>query len=844
MLKPRYHVFTIFLIILLDKNALKAFASEAENGELIALDNRLVSFNSSALFGNTTQVDLSRFQIKNYVNPGVYASNISLNDRNLGEINVRFDHLDGSQSAVLCIDPNLLKKLDLTNEILEILPDKSCLLIKDIHESAYYVFDQSELKLNIYIPQLLVIDRPKGYIDPALFSDGVNSAYVAYNYNYNNDGNNESQYLSLNGGINLNGWFYRHSGYFESADSGIGDYKSSQNVLYKDITKINSRLSLGQFNTQIINQDSVRILGAQLSSDSEMLPWSIRNPGLEIENIAYTNAVVKIYQNGSKIYEKSVPTGPFKISDLSSYSDGDLVLEINETGGEQRTFIIRNNGNTSLLKKGRVNYSISAGQYYIQNEAKDDYVFQHGAEYGMSNYISGGYGLSIAPDFYSLGLKGNFSTPIGNFSTQVEAQKAEFARLKLNGHRYSINYNYRWRPLDLNFGLNYNAYDDQYIGLSNFLYKKHNENPENNPNFNYSYNLKNSYGIYLSKSFSNRKFGSVNLNYQKNSYWNDSSDYNQFTFSYGNSFKRINYNLRVSQTSYSNNDSQKDNLSAYLSIYFPLKVGKKSLYLNNYTQYNDNSKNTNNTTQISGTFGSNNELNFGMGYQTAFSNRESQQDSWNGSLTYRLPQATVSSTISSNSDNTQYSVSANGAVVAHRYGVSLTNSEPSTYTIIHVKDAKGAKILNAWGVQIDRFGNAIYPYNSPYNVNTISLDPQNLPVNVSLESNQTQVIPKRFSSQLVLFESKVSSNILLTIASKDRQKLPIGSQLYDVNNLVIGMLGPTQQILLDNKNSVNEMMTLKWGKQAEESCVIQPIKTLSNKKKFEDFFEIVDVECE
>ena len=112
---------------------------------------------------------------------------------------------------------------------------------------------------------------------------------------------------------------------------------------------------------------------------------------------------------------------------------------------------------------------------------------------------------------------------------------------------------------------------------------------------------------------------------------------------------------------------------------------------------------------LSGIAGANNEITFGLGVSDAQNNTR-----YNGNISYLLPMMNVGSTISSDSHSIQYSLSTLGAVVGHRYGLTPVNSLPETYTIIHAKNGKGANVENAWGVKVDRFGNAIYPFNSAY----------------------------------------------------------------------------------------------------------------------------------
>src|SRR5690606_17605732 len=129
------------------------------------------------------------------------------------------------------------------------------------------------------------------------------------------------------------------------------------------ILLIHSRTSIGQFNTNALPQESLPIFGVQLASDLNMLPWSMRYYSRVIENVAYTNALVRIFQNGQKIYERTVPPGPFKITDLTSTSSGNLTLEVIENGGEKKIFIIPMQNSFNLLKPEQYNYSLALGNY-------------------------------------------------------------------------------------------------------------------------------------------------------------------------------------------------------------------------------------------------------------------------------------------------------------------------------------------------------------------------------------------------------------------------------------------------------------------------------------------------
>ena len=198
------------------------------------------------------------------------------------------------------------------------------------------------------------------------------------------------------------------------------------------------------------------------------------------------------------------------------------------------------------------------------------------------------------------------------------------------------------------------------------------------------------------------------------------------------------------------------------------------MYASASVQRNEQDQFTSNAS-VTGTAGANNQINFGLGVSDTQNNTR-----FNGNFNYLLPMVNMGSTVSVDSSNSQYSLSAQGAVVGHRYGITPVNSLPETYTIIHAENGAGANVSNAWGVKVDRFGNAIYPFNSAYTKNTISLDPKDLPANVTLESNQTDVIPRKYSSQLAEFKANKTSNLLLRIHATAQPDLPMGSQLKTV----------------------------------------------------------------
>lgn len=403
---------------------------------VLAYSDPMFAFNANALFGKkNSNVDLSQFAVANFISEGSYDLAVAINGERVGRKLVNFKIVEKNKSAVVCLDPFLLDALDLTRETQERLPKNTeCLQVTDISPEASYVVDMSELTLSISIPLVNVVDRPRGYINPKLFDSGVPSAFVQYNYNtyrteYKQNDASTTQYLSLYGGANYGDWSYRHSGSFSSEGSSLGNYHSSQNEFSTDVLALRARLSLGQFSTRTFHAYSLPIEGLQLVSDAQMLPMSQRSYAPVIEEFANSNALVTVYQNGSVIYERNVPMGAFKITDLNAISSqGDLTVQITEASGEKRRFIVPMQSNVNLVRAGFANYSVALGKYRLYNKTSNNSVAQATFDYGLTNSLTV-YGAGQAAQKYNSYLFGAATnTFLGSFSYDIEIAKFDLYR--------------------------------------------------------------------------------------------------------------------------------------------------------------------------------------------------------------------------------------------------------------------------------------------------------------------------------------------------------------------------------------------------------------------------------
>ncbi|MFQ8717310.1 MAG: fimbria/pilus outer membrane usher protein [Enterobacter hormaechei] len=102
--------------------------------------------------------------------------------------------------------------------------------------------------------------------------------------------------------------------------------------------------------------------GAQLASDDDMLPDSLRGYAPVVRPIARTNARSSLNKTAT-IYQSYVSPGAFEITDMyPTGSSGDLDVTIKEADGSEQHQLVPFASLPVLQREGRLKYSLT-GQY-------------------------------------------------------------------------------------------------------------------------------------------------------------------------------------------------------------------------------------------------------------------------------------------------------------------------------------------------------------------------------------------------------------------------------------------------------------------------------------------------
>ena len=227
--------------------------------------------------------------------------------------------------------------------------------------------------------------------------------------------------------------------------------------------------------------------------------------------------------------------------------------------------------------------------------------------------------------------------------------------------------------------------------------------------------------------------------------------------------------------------------------------------------------NTNYQTSMAGTLGEDQSLSYAL--NGAF-NSGGEGGSLGANLTKQLPVVTVGGSVSHGKNFTQGGASARGAVVAHSGGITFGPYLGDTFALVEADGVKGAEVMNGMGAKINSAGYAIVPSLVPYRYNDISLDAKGIEnAGAELSENQQRIAPYAGSAVKVRFKTLEGYALLIKLRNRPEGSLPLGSNVYDSNDAVVGLVGQGNQVYARAAGKQGTLR-VKWGDSAHEQCVL------------------------
>ncbi|WP_240462088.1 fimbria/pilus outer membrane usher protein [Burkholderia sp. Nafp2/4-1b] len=804
-----------------DAAAADASAAPADHFEVAQ-----VHFNDTLMMKPRGQrLDLDRFAKGNPVSPGDYTVDLYLNGQWNGRTAVRFAADNGTVNAKPCFDRALVARLGLDDHALtdagraELARVQAgeCTDVEKLVADAKYEFDMGELRLNVSIPQAALQRNPRGYVSPELWDGGVPSATIKYNTNVfrsSSSGYESTQgYLGLNAGVNIANWHFRHNGTYTAQSQGDSRYQSLNTYVQRDLPKWRSQLKIGETYTDGSLFDSVGVRGATLETDDRMLPDSMRGYAPVVRGIASSNAHVSVSQNGSVLYETNVAPGPFQIDDLypTGYG-GNLLVTVTEADGSKHSFTVPYAAVAQSLRPGIARYAFAVGQLRESGLNRHPNFAQATYQRGITNLLTGYVGAIAAENYLAAQVGAAFNTPIGALAVDVTQASARIPGVSAtSGQSVRVSYSKSMESTGTNIAVAAYRYSSRgYWTMRDAMSARERAAAGTDPND--AYRQRNQVQLTLNQTLGEGR-GSLFAVGSTASYWNRQGTTTQFQLGYNNSLRvgglNLSYNLSLSRQ----RDGYTGSLNNRVYANITLPLGRRS-----YAQTlsasvaHDNRGGATGQMSLTGTAGKSNALSYGVNANTG-----GGSTSGGGNVQYRSPLATFSGSASGGSGYSSVSAGVSGALVGHAGGITLANDLGDTVALIEAKDAVGARITNGSDVRIDRHGYAVLPYLTPYQMNTIDLDPKGIPLDVEMLSTSQQVAPRANSVVKVKFATTTGRAALFTVRQPNGAPVPFGATISDAQGNSKSVVGQGGTVFMRGAEDSGTLIA-KWGNRSTESC--------------------------
>ncbi|WP_445116312.1 fimbria/pilus outer membrane usher protein [Acinetobacter sp. WZC-1] len=784
-------------------------------------------FDSAFLIGDAKKIDVDRFKYGNPVLPGDYNVDVYVNGNWFGKHRMLFKAFDNKENAFTCFTQNKLLEYGVKPEVLKLksatmTPTADCQKIEQWIDDAFYEFDTSRLRIDVSIPQVAMQKNAQGYVDPSVWDRGINAAFLSYNASayktFNRFQGNEERtnaFTSIATGANLAGWQFRHNGQWQWQDEATeGESKSSYDAIstyvQRAFPEYRGVLTLGDSFTDGEIFDSFGYRGVDFSSDDRMLPNSMVGYAPRIRGNAKTNAKVEVRQQGQLIYQTTVAPGSFEINDLYPTGfGGELEVSVLEADGEIQRFSIPYASVVQMLRPGMSRYAVTAGKFRDKDIDLDPWIVQGKYQYGINNYITGYGGVQVSEDYAALTVGSAFATPIGAIALDMTHSEADFSRRKKeSGQSFRLSYSKLITPTDTNLTLAAYRYStENFYKLRDALQVQ--DLDDKGISSTHVGKQRSEFQITLNQGLP-EKWGNIYATGSWVDYWNRQETTRQYQVGYSNSYQGLTYGLSAIRRIVEDNASnQRSNDTEYmLTLSLPLTFKKHSMNINSVTTRDDT------TLGVSGTVGDR------FNYGTSMSDRFGDNPSLNMNAQYRTNFATVGASYSIADQYEQAMLSARGNIVAHGGGVLFGPDQGQTMVLVHAPEAAGAKVNNTTGLSINKSGYAVIPYVTPYRLNDITLDPQDMSTEVELEETSQRIAPYSGAIAQVSFATKSGKAIYIHGLTPQGGTLPFAAEAYDSKGENIGMVAQGSMVYL-RTNATADTVTVKWGDEADQQCQIR-----------------------
>ena len=786
-----------------------------------------IQFNTDVLdVKDKANIDLSHFSKRGYIMPGDYTFKIKINQNELEEQNISvYAAENDSKDSKVCFAPEVVKKLGFKEGMEKKFTrwhNNQCVditALKGVEVSP----DLSAGVLTISVPQAYVEYSDDNWVPASMWDEGVPGLLADYNLNAQarqNERGSDANTVSGNGtfGANFGPWraradwqtnYENQSGDDESS-SGQKQWTWSRMYLYRALTSIKAKLTLGEdyLNSDLF--DSFRFAGASVVSDDNMLPPNLRGYAPEVTGVAKTNAKVTISQQGRVIYETQVAAGPFAIQDLNNAVSGTLDVRVKEQDGSEQNYKVSTANIPYLTRPGSVRYKIFAGKPTSYDHKADGETFGSGEfSWGISNGWSLYGGMVSSGKYLALAAGiGRDLMAFGALALDVTRSDAKLEDEHRSGQSYRVSYSKRFDDTgsQVTFA-GYRFSEKDYMSFNDYL-----TYTSNHDDFMQS---KEMYTMTFSQDF--KSLGvSAYLNYSHQTYWNNPAE-DRYSLSVSRYFDIGKWkNISTSLTAYRNKFDGVNDDGMYVSVSVPWGDSGSISYNGSMNGDSD----THNMAYYD-------HLKNGDNYRISAGG---SKDGGNLSGYYDHTADVADVTANVDYQHNQYTsagLSLRGGMTATAHGAALhrANTMGGTRVMVDTGDATDIPVEGySDSTRTNMFGKAVVTEVSDYNKNNLKIDINDLPENAEATSSVVQATLTEGAIGYRKFNVVSGLKAMAVIRLADGTFPPFGASVQNAEKQEVGIVNDEGQTYLSGLKPGTKL-NVSWD--GEVQCALTVPKKLT-----------------
>lgn len=765
--------------------------------------------------------------------PGVYFVDIWLNDQRVDSRELLFQQQNLEQGESLlepCLTVEMLARYGVKVEDYPQLAKNEqnrdadeqkmqCVDLSSIPQ-AFATFQFNEQKLLLSIPQISLRQKITGIAPKELWNDGVPVFLMNYlanthrsEYHGNVTSASDSQFVQIEPGINLGAWRLRNASAWHQHNKKGGKWQTAYTYAEYGMYNVQSRLTLGDRYTPSEVFESVPFRGVMLGSDDAMVPFNQSTFAPVVRGIARTQARVEVKQNGFTLYSTTVAPGPFELADFSPGTGaGNLEVTVWETDGQPQVFTVPFSTPAIALRKGYFKYNVMGGRYRAADSNIDDAMIGqttmiyglpwdmtlYGGVQGAERYQSAALGLGA-----SLGSWGGLSVDVTRTHGELKGAESE------TGGAWRIRYGKAVDMTNTSLTLSSTHYSSSYLTLPDVLSNSSNVRDRR----------KSSTTLTLGQSL--KKWGYLSLNAVRNRYHNQPKSEDSFGANYNVGLGAGSVSLGWTQNRRTDRLGQQRNEQMF-SLMFSLPIDRWLSGASHASYQYFSSSNGRHSQQI-GVNGTalDRRLNWRVNqrYQSGSSNANRSNSSL--SLSWLSSYARLSGMYSYSPSIRNMSADIAGGVVVHRNGITFSQPLNGTVALVEAPGASNVKVGDWPGVKTDFRGYTTLAHLSPYQQNTVSLDPNTFPVNAEVTQTSQTIIPTQDAVISVKFPTRVGERALMRLTREDGSYVPFGAPVVlEGESNFAGIVDESGVVYLTGLPASGWLLA-QWGANQQNKCAFK-----------------------